>query len=200
MHPCKVAVAFRESQHGERLPVVRLRPHLPVQARDGFHIVVEDVRLGVQHARHGSEITLKVGSENFDASFGKRETQRPNRGRKVSRAAVEKIVAIHAGDHHVAQAHLPRHPGDVRRLVRIGRAGMPALGDRTESAAARAQVAQDHEGRRAAMETFMQIGTARRFAHGVQIQPAKLGLEVMDGVEVRLGFAEPFGQTRRGGV
>ena len=75
---------------------------------------------------------------------------------------------------------------------------MPALGHRAESAAARAQVAQDHERRRAAMETFMHVGAARRFAHGVQIQPAKLGLELMDGVKMRARFAKPLGQTRRG--
>ena len=114
----------------------------------------------------------------------------------MSRPAVAQIVAIHAGDHDVAQPHRRGHPRDIGRLFRIERARMAALRHRTESAAARAQIAQDHERRRAAVETLVHVRAARRFAHGVQIQPPQLGFQIVDGFEMRVGFAQPFGQPR----
>jgi len=113
----------------------------------------------------------------------------------VFRAAVRKIVTIDAGDHYVPQSHLRGHSGNIGRLIRIERTGMPALGHRAESASARAQVSQDHERRRAAVKTFMHVGAARRFAYRVQIQPAKLGFELMHGVKVGPRLAQPLRQA-----
>ncbi len=68
---------------------------------------------------------------------------------------------------------LGRHARDVGGLGRIephvvlARIG---LRHRTEAAAARAVVAQNHERRRAAVEAFVNIGAARRFADRVQVQ------------------------------
>ena len=59
-----------ERQHVERLPVVGLRAHARVQARHGLHVVVEDVRAGVEHARHGVEVAAEIGREHFHARIG----------------------------------------------------------------------------------------------------------------------------------
>ena len=66
------AMAPRERQHVERLPVIGLRPHAPVQARHRLHVVIEDVRAGVEHARHGVEIAAEIGRQHFDARLGQR--------------------------------------------------------------------------------------------------------------------------------
>ena len=59
------------------------------------------------------------------------------------------------------------------------------LRHRTESAAARAQIAQDHERRRAAVETLMDIGAARGFAHRVEMQPRSSALRRCTRFEMR---------------
>jgi hypothetical protein len=92
---------------------------------------------------------------------------------------------------YVTQTHLAGHARNVRRLIGIERAWMAAFGHRTESAAARAQVSQDHEGRGAAMKALVQIGTSGRFAHRVQIQPSQLGLQLMDGFKMRARCPKP---------
>ena len=91
------------TQHVERLAVIRLRPHAPVQPRNGFHIVIEDMRRGVEHARDGFQIAAEIRRQNFYASFRQRAPHFANRLAKCTRTAIRQIVAIHAGDHHVAQ-------------------------------------------------------------------------------------------------
>ena len=76
---------------------------------------------GVEHARDRLEIALKIRRQNLDAGFGQARAALRAPSRKVLRAAVRQIVAIHAGDDHVAQAHRRRHARDVGRLVRIER-------------------------------------------------------------------------------
>src|ERR1035438_10240006 len=75
-------------------------------------------------------------------------------------AAVAEIVAIHAGNHHVAQVHGGGHARDIGGLSGIEThilLGRRAFGHRTESAAAGTQIAEDHEGGRAAREAFVDI-------------------------------------------
>ena len=71
-----------------------------------------------------------------------------------------------------------------------------ALRHRAESAAARAQVAQDHERRRAAVKAFMHVRAARRFANRVQIQLPQILLQIVNGREMRGAFAQPLRQAR----
>ena len=116
-------VAPRESQHVERLPVIRLRAHAAVEPRHGLHIVIEDVRAGVEHARHGV-----AGRRRNRASALPRAlpAARAAPARTVSAkwrgAAVGQVVAIHAGDHHVAQLHVGGHARHVGGLGRVERA------------------------------------------------------------------------------
>jgi hypothetical protein len=57
--------------------------------------------------------------------------------------------------------------GDAARLVEVDRLGA-ALGHGAESAAARAQVAEHHEGRGFVVPALADVGAVRAFAHGVQ--------------------------------
>ena len=50
------------------------------------------------------------------------------------------------------------------------------------------------------MKAFMHVGAARRFADGVQMQPAQLGLEIVDGVGMLARLAEPSGKRGAAGV
>ena len=176
-----------------------MRTNAAVQAADRLHVVIEDVRAGIQHARYGVQIAAKIGSQYFNASAWKRVANFTHRFGKMPRAAVGKIVAIDGGDHHIAQFPAGGHARDVGRLVGIQREFLlvwGAFGNGTESTAARAQIAEDHESRRAAAEAFVKIGAARGFADRVQIQAANFGLQSMYCWKVRGAFAQPFRQTR----
>src|SRR5690606_13702909 len=95
---------------------------------------------------------------------------------EVLGAAVTQVIAVHAGDHHVLQAHVCNRLGEPARLVGIRGLG-PAVGHVAEAAAPRAYVAQDHEGRRAVAEALVDVGAAGVLAHGHQPVFAQLGLE-----------------------
>ena len=100
--------ACANAQHVERLAVVGLRAHPAVQPRHRLHVVVEDVRPGVEHARDRVEVAAEIRRQHFDARLGQRAPHLAHGLGEVVRAAVRQVVAIHAGDHDVAQLHLAR--------------------------------------------------------------------------------------------
>ncbi len=112
---------FGEAQHMQRLSIVGLRAHAPVQPPHRLHVVIEDVRPGIEHARHGIQIAAKIRREYFDPGFRQRPPDFAYGLGEVMRAAIRQIVAIDARDHHIAQLHLRRHSRDVA-AARPGRA------------------------------------------------------------------------------
>src|SRR4051812_48892623 len=115
------------------------------------------------------------------------------------RAAVPEVVAVDAGDHHVGELQLRDRFGEVPRLLGVGRE-RPAVRDVAKRAAPRADVAEDHERRRALAEAFGDVRAGRFLADGVQVLLAQ---DVLDLVEARVGargaHADPgwLGQARR---
>ncbi len=139
-------------------------------------------------------------STSTRASGSARPTSRTV-SREMVRPAVRKVVAVHAGDHHVAQLHRRRHArhvGGLRRIEPHVRLPGIALRHRTEAAAARAEIAQDHERRRAAMEALVDVGqradsqTVWRF----KLPQARASAVFSDSKCVG-ALARPFRQTRR---
>ena len=98
-------------------------------------------------------------------------TRQPGAWRRISvndlskcpRAADQIVVAIDAGDHGMLQAQRGHGLGDAARLVKIDRLGA-ALGHGAESAAARAQVAQHHEGRGLVVPALADVGAVGALA------------------------------------
>ena len=86
---------------------------------------------------------------------------------EMRRAAVVEIVAVDRGDDDMGEPELGHGLGDMRRLVRIERAGQAGL-DVAEGAGARAGVAHDHEGRVLLLPALADIGAAGLLAHRVQ--------------------------------
>src|SRR5207302_8586337 len=111
-------------------------------------------------------VAAEIGGQHFDARIGQGTAHLTYRFSKVSRAAVAQIVAIDGCNDDVAELHSGRHARYVRRLCRV-ESELSFLGrafwNRAESAAARAEVAEDHERRGAAVEAFMHVGAARGF-------------------------------------
>ena len=76
------------------------------------------------------------------------------------------------------------------RLQRIGRL-RPAVGDVAERAAARAHLAEDHEGRGALAEALVDVRAGRFLAHRDQAVLAQFRLELRDRVAGRNAHADP---------
>src|SRR5437667_6990509 len=114
-------------------------------------------------------------------------------------AAVAQVVAVDAGDHDVSELQRRDGLGQIRRLFRIERQ-RPAVTDVAEWATPRADVAHDHERRRAFAEAFAYIRAGGFLAHGVEMVLAQ---DLLDLVEARARWRantdprrlrEPFGR------
>jgi hypothetical protein len=83
--------------------------------------------------------------------------------------------------------------GQSARLVRVGRQRL-AVADVAERAAAGADVAEDHEGGRAAAEAFADVGAGGFLADGVQLAFAQHGLDLAEAPGAVAGLdADPVG-------
>src|SRR5262249_47353862 len=107
--------------------------------------------------------------------------------------AVAQVVAIDARDHHVAQLELRDRLRKMLRLLNVRRE-RTSVRDIAERTAPRADVAQDHEGRRALAEALGDVRARRFLAHGVQLLPAQ---NVLDLVETRVRARRPHPDPRR---
>ena len=115
---------------------------------------------------------------------------------ELARAAVREIVARHRRHDGIGQPEPPNGLGDRRRLVRVGRPGLP-LGDRAEAAAARADLPEDQEGRRPRTEALAAVRAARRLADRRQAQLAHQPAHLVPPGEV-VRFREHPGRLAHG--
>ena len=197
---------LRPPQQPERLVVRGLRAaHAPVEASHGLDVVVEDLRTSVEHDRERLLLVAEeVRRQHLDRRSGELALQRPDRGRVVAGALVGKVVAIDRGDDDVAELHLRRGVREPQRLERVGRALGLTRVDVAVAAGARARVAEDLEGRRAAAPALGDVRAARLLADRVQA----LSVEQRAHLEVaRVGArrahlhplrpAGPFGDGKR---
>ena len=136
------------------------------------------------------------GSQHFDARGGRELAHGTDAVGEVACAAVAQVVAVHAGDDHVLELQRSDGAREVAGLLGIRRQRL-AVRDIAERAAARAQVAQDHESRRALAEAFADVGTARFFAHGVQAVFAQDALDFLEALAVAQAHADPVGLRER---
>ena len=78
------------------------------------------------------------------------------------------LVARDGGDDRVLEAHEPDRLGHAARFVAIELGGAAGL-HRAKAAAARADVAEDHDRGRLARPAFAEVRALRAFAHGVEL-------------------------------
>ena len=92
------------------------------------------------------------------------------------RAAVREIVAIDRGDDDVIEIEGADRAGDALGLRAIRRGG-PSVRDRAVRAGARADVAENHEGRRAVIPALADVRALRFLADRVQLEAAHQPLQ-----------------------
>src|SRR6185436_5024793 len=85
----------------------------------------------------------------------------------------------------------PRRLRDRARLIERRRRVRPARRHVAEAARPRADVAEDHERRRAARETLRAVRACERLADGMEVVLAEKRLDLAEGSEVELFGADP---------
>ena len=120
-------------------------PDLQIQARNGFKVVVEDVRLGVDHYFGRAILAQEVRRQNLDCGARRLDADLAHHLGEVGGAAVRHVIAVDRRDHDVVQTHLLHGQTDLARFFRVQRLGQARL-DVAEGAGPRAGVAHDHQG------------------------------------------------------
>src|SRR6185437_10226782 len=172
------AVVFCKTEHVEGLLIIGLGAHAAIQATDCFHIVIENMRSRIQHPSDGMMVAAEIGREYFYPGLWQYRPYLTYRFSKMIRTAIRQIVAIHGCNNDIAKLHARGHLGDMMGLIRIERKlafGGRALGNRAESAPARAQIAQNHERSSAPVEALVNVRTAGGLADRMQTPLAELG-------------------------
>jgi hypothetical protein len=133
--------------------------------------VVEHVGLRIEHDSKRFVQTLKIRDQHLDAALGRKQPDLLNGVSKNLRAANVVIIAVHAGNDCVLQSQGGYGFSHAPRLVPVNRL-RTAFGHSAETAAARADVAQQHESCGAMVPAFPDVGTLCRLTYGVQSQAA----------------------------
>ena len=156
------------AQELERALVLRLRADGLLQAGYGLDVVVENVGLGVEDGLEVLPAAFEIGDEDFDGGPGTCFMRGANGGGPDSGATVEELVARDGSDDRVLEAHEANRLGDATRLV-VVKLGWAAGLHGTKAAAARADVAEDHDGGRFARPAFAEIRALGAFANGMEL-------------------------------
>src|SRR5258706_1712645 len=181
-------------QQRERVPIVAARPRLLVEPRHRLQVVVHHVgRRGSEDFQRAIEASAEIRDQYFERGLRAQLAHRSDAVDEVLGAAVAQVVPVHAGDDHIAERELRNGLGEVPRLLGI-RGERPAVRHVAERAASRADVAEDHEGRRALAEALGDVRAGGFLAHGVQLLPAQ---DVLDLVEARAGARGAHADPRR---
>ena len=173
--------------------VVRAGAGLRVEARHGLEVVVHHVRRrGREDRERPVEAAAEIGREDLDPRAGREGAHGADAVDEMLRAAVAQVVAVHARDHHVGELHRGDGLAEVARLVGVQRL-RPAVGHVAERAAARAQVAHDHERGGAVPEALADVGAGGLLADGVELRVAQDPLDLVEALPAAGAHADPLG-------
>ena len=188
---------LRRPEHLQAETVAALRPQEREETRHRLDVVVEDLGPRLEHRAQGLAVALEVGDEHLDPRPGQRASHGAHGVREVGGAAVGEVVAVDRGQDHVAQAH-PRRGLRHARGLRGVRGQGPGGGDGAVGAAARAAVAEEHEGGGAAREALPEVRAARLLAHRVEGLLPQENAQAARPRGKRARLAGPLGQSGRG--
>ena len=153
--------------------------------------MVEDVRLDGQDNVQSVPVTTKIRDQDFDLAAGDALANFLNGAGEDAGAAVGLVIAIDAGDDRIAQTHARGSFGDTEGLFFVRWSSGFAGWHSAETACARADIAENHEGRGAVFPAFAHVGAARGFADGMKVQRAHDALEVVVAITAEKFHAQP---------
>ena len=137
----------------------------------------------------------KSGVSTSTAVPGLRLVDRRDHPGEVAGAAVGQVVAVDRGDHGVAEPHDRHRLGHVLGLLRDRRPACGTAGGHgAEAAAARADVAEDHEGGGAVLApALVDVGAAGLLADRMEVQAVHELADLVVGGRGRETDPQPLG-------
>ena len=151
-------------QHPQRLLVTGARiAHRMGQAPYGLDVLREHFETRVDHGIDIRRHPLEIGHQSLDGGLWHQRLDLPHRGREMCSAPVGQIVAVDRGEHHITEAHELYGARRIARLFRIEPATRVAGVDGAEATGPRADLAHQHQGRRAGVPTFADVWAFRLF-------------------------------------
>ena len=168
-------------------------------ARHGLQVVGEDLRLGLEHDLQQLRLIGEVRGEVLHARVRVQLVDLADDLRVQPGALVVQVVAGHARDGGVLQAHLADGLRHAARLVAVQGSGLTGL-NLAEVATAGAGIATDEEGGLAVLPALVDIRAASLLAHRVQAHARHAVFHVpILGAHLR-GGADPAGLSLDGGL
>ena len=160
-----VPLFVRPSKDVERLPIFRHRTNLRIQPRHGLDVVRKYFGCRSNYGSQRVAVSFEIGDEHFDRGTGPLANGEDRRC-DMRRAAIRHVIAIHHRDDRVFHAHRLDRFRNAARLIAISDKRL-SFADRAERAAARADLAEDHEGRGAGVPAFEDVRATRFLTNGV---------------------------------
>ena len=189
----------RPGDHRERPVVAEAGADRLEDAGDGLEVVREHLGLRREDLVEQLGRRVEVRDEQLDAGAGVDRVDLADGLGVEPGAAVGQVVAGHAGDGRVLQAHRLHGRGDAAGLVGV-EVGRLARVDLAEVAAPRALVAADEERGLAVLPALEDVGAAGFLAHRVQALALHQALELGVLGAHRRARADPLGLALDGGL
>jgi len=151
--------------------VAATRPRDAVQPGNRFEVVIEDVWSSVDDNAERCGTAFEVGDQDFDRCLRQAAPDLADGRREHLGTPVRQVVAIHAGNDDMLEAHLHDCVGQALRFAGVERCGRP-VGDRAVRAVPRTHVAQNHERGGFVLPALPDVGAVRLFTDRMQFEVA----------------------------
>ena len=90
----EIATPCRAPQQSQGLFVTGVGSDTPIEPRDRFRVVIEDVRLRIQNRIERRFIAVEIRNQHFNAAFRIERAHLPHSFRPVGSATVRQIVTV----------------------------------------------------------------------------------------------------------
>src|SRR5262249_25351408 len=141
-----------------------------LQTAYDLDVVGPDMRGGVYRGVDVIEVAAEVAEERLDEDVGTELAQARHGAGHVRRAAIQEAIAADHREHDVLQAEARDGARDVLGLATVHRASRIAARHGAEATPARADVAEQHDGRGALGPALAHVRAARLLADGVKVE------------------------------
>ena len=111
-----------------------------IEARDGFGVMIQEVRIGVDDHGESIPISLKVWNEYFDRTAGAVLPRFMNAPGKDARTAVGKIITVDGGNHDMLEFEVANSSTESPWFIVVNDTSGFALRDSTKHAASRTHI------------------------------------------------------------
>ncbi len=154
-------------EHIETSFIFRLGSNRWMHSSDRFHVVADDLGLGIADHSNRIHVATKISNEHLDTHSWARFMDSMNRLGPDSRSAIGQFVTVDTCDNDMAKVHQSKTLRDPSRLVEIDLRRSPRL-DIAEATGSRARIAEDHDCRRSTTPTLPHVWATRLLADRVQ--------------------------------